>query len=869
MDQAPRPGVSSEAKAVFAGLLARVEAGETPDFEAAFAAAGALEPELRLLHQRWQRLQGTLAALEADSEALDSAEDEAQEQLGGAATAARAELDALAAQGFEQRYEARGRLGRGGMGVVERVYDRVLQREVAAKRLRRARGSALRRFLAEARLVAALDHPGIVPVHDAGLDARGRPWFTMPLVSGTSLSVVLALARDGQGGWSRERVLGVLQKTCEIVAYAHARGIVHRDLKPANVMLGSFGEVLVLDWGLALFSEREEVPAGERADPAAHGAGQAGHRTRAGVLVGTPAYMPPEQAAGEHARVGPQSDVYAVGAILYHLLAGSAPYAEVGPSTDAVARAVRSGPPVPLELVAPRAPSELIAICARAMARESSARYADMGALAADLRAFLEGRVVRAHAHGTWAELRKWCGRNRALAAALAVIVLLGGLALGFVLYSERARHEELVRLADARRLNDLEAGVQALLPATPERFAALERWLAEARALRARLPQHRRDLDLLRERARGSEPDGTPRFAADEDLWRFGALTTLVGALEAFGGPEGALPRVQGRLERARLVEQESLVTHSADWDAACVAIASPVGPYHGLRVQPQFGLVPLGPDPRSGLWLFADVSLGRLPLREPGGALALNSDSALVFVLVPGGRAEIGSLPPGSAPEPGDPRARAHEFPRRTLELAPFFLSQYELTQAQWTRLSGSNPSYLPIAAAAWPSTRAAYPVDTVSWEECQRVLEQAGLELPTEAQWEYAARAGTRSAWWCGDEPAELEGLILGALHGDASDPRESASALGGAPNAWGFRQILGNVAEWTLDVYAPDHAGALRERDGLALSGGSSLRVVRGGSFLSPPAELRCAARDEQSAGTRSAWIGVRPARMLAP
>jgi len=269
MEPRPVPGISSEAKSAFAGLLARVEGGERLDFEAELQRAGALEPELRLLHERWQRLQSTLGALEADSEALDSAEEELLSRFGGDSSEPRAELAALAAQPFEGRYETRGTLGRGGMGIVERVFDRVLQREVAVKYLRRTSGSALRRFLAEARLVAALDHPGIVPVHDAGLDARGRPWFTMPLVSGTSLSVVLVLSRDNQGGWSRERVLGVLQKTCEIVAYAHARGIVHRDLKPANVMLGAFGEVLVLDWGLALFSEREEHPAGERAEPAA------------------------------------------------------------------------------------------------------------------------------------------------------------------------------------------------------------------------------------------------------------------------------------------------------------------------------------------------------------------------------------------------------------------------------------------------------------------------------------------------------------------------------------------------------------------------------------------------------------------------
>jgi serine/threonine protein kinase/formylglycine-generating enzyme required for sulfatase activity len=867
MDPRQAPSVSSAAKAAFAELLARLEAGETLDLEAEFGAAGALAPELRTLHQRWERLQGTLSALEADSDALDSTEEELRARALADPAAAQVELRALAGKSFEERYEVRGPLGRGGMGVVERVFDRVLQREVAVKRLRRTRGSALPRFLAEARLVAALDHPGIVPVHDAGLDERGRPWFTMPLVSGTSLAVVLALARDNQGGWSRERVLGVLQKTCEIIAYAHARGVVHRDLKPANVMLGAFGEVLVLDWGLALLAEGEpEPPAdGEDSTPLPSRAGE--HATRRGALVGTPAYMPPEQAAGGRAGIGPQSDVYAIGAVLYHLLAGRAPYSEVGPSNEAVARAVRSGAPVPLELVAPNAPSELVAICARAMARESRARYAGMGELAADLRAFLEGHVVQAHARGAWAELRKWIGRNRALASALSVIVLLLALALALSLYNARARHEELVRLADSRRLSDLAALEQQLLPVTPARFAALESWLREAQALRARLPRHQRDLDELRARALGQDAGGAPRFAAEEDLWRFDALTGLVRALTSFGAPDGALTRMQTRLDRARLVEQESLVAHAGDWDTARVAIASPDGPYRGLRLAPQFGLVPLGPDPESGLWLFADVSVGRLPAREQHGTSAPVSESALVLVLVPGGTAEIGSLRSGNSAPQGDPLAREHEFPRCTIQLAPFFLSKYELSQEQWYRLAGSNPSYLPISAATLPSTRARFPVDTVSWEDCRRVLGEGGLVLPTEAQWEYAARAGTRTRWWCGDDPAALEGQVHAALHGETTEePPGSTFVYEGAPNPWGFHHILGNVAEWTREAYVPARAGLLREGDGEVLGGGSSLRVVRGGSFRSSAAELRCAAREERSAGTRSAEIGVRPARM---
>jgi formylglycine-generating enzyme required for sulfatase activity len=226
-------------------------------------------------------------------------------------------------------------------------------------------------------------------------------------------------------------------------------------------------------------------------------------------------------------------------------------------------------------------------------------------------------------------------------------------------------------------------------------------------------------------------------------------------------------------------------------------------------------------------------------------------------VLVLVPGGTAEIGSPRPDMTGSTGDPLAREHEFPRMQIDLVPFFLSKYELTQEQWERLAGSNPSYLPIASATVPLMRASHPVDTVSWEECLHVLGEGGFVLPTEAQWEYAARAGTRTRWWSGDEPGSLEA---------ASGSRESSRVFGGPPNPWGFHHILGNVAEWTRDAYLTKRAGALRAGDGLALGSESGLRVVRGGSFFSPAAELRCAAREERPAGTRSADIGVRPARM---
>jgi len=313
----------------------------------------------------------------------------------------------------EFAYEVRGEIARGGMGVVHEAWDPVLRRPLAMKRVREdAQGDAgrLRRFLREARVTAQLDHPGVVPVHELRLDPEGRPYFTMRLVRGRDLRRAFEAARAGLDGWNVPRAVETLIKVCDTVAFAHSHGVIHRDLKPSNVLVGEFGEVTVLDWGLAkVLGEPDEADAPDdldegRTDPArASGAapgrgsgsgrveGEPGAETAPGSVLGTPAWMAPEQAAGDAARVGAAADVYAVGSMLYLLLAGEPPYAapEGTSSPEAVIAALRRGPPPPVRARAGSASSRLVAICERAMARDPASRHPDMAALAADLRGVL------------------------------------------------------------------------------------------------------------------------------------------------------------------------------------------------------------------------------------------------------------------------------------------------------------------------------------------------------------------------------------------------------------------------------------------------------------------------------------------------
>ena len=359
------------------------------------------------------------------------------------------------------RYRLLGEVARGGMGAVVRVWDEELKRTSAMKIVlgRESESGAastpldarlLDRFLSEAQITGQLDHPNIVPVHELGVWEDGRTYFTMRLVNGEDLSKIYARVREASDGWTRERALGVLLKVCEAVSYAHSKGVVHRDLKPSNVMVGKFGEVYVMDWGLARvlgasdqhdLRLRPQLPlptsavrtrrASERSDNP-----DSPLMTMDGDVVGTPSYMAPEQARGELARVGAHSDVYSIGAMLYELLAGIAPYTPDSgrASAHTILAAVLHGPPRSLGEMAVSAPDELVSIVERAMSRDVAQRYSCTVELADDLRAYLEGRVVAAHRTGFVTRATKWVRRNRTLAASAAVAVVLALAATAFAI---------------------------------------------------------------------------------------------------------------------------------------------------------------------------------------------------------------------------------------------------------------------------------------------------------------------------------------------------------------------------------------------------------------------------------------------------
>jgi serine/threonine protein kinase len=306
------------------------------------------------------------------------------------------------------RYLLDREIAHGGMGRIYAGRDLRLSRPVAIKILRQPTPSALVRFEREILLAARLQHPGIVSVYDAGFLPTGEPFLVMKLVLGRSFDRVIA---DADSLADRLALLPHLVAVADALAYAHDQGIVHRDLKPSNIIVGAFGETVVLDWGLAkdLRASAPTAPTGDTALPPSDtvAAGQ----TQQGSVLGTPAYMAPEQAAGQP--VDARADVYALGAIIYQTLSGLPPT----PPEDENAIA-------PLDRWEPRLPDDLLAIVRKAMSAQESDRYPSAFELGDDLKRFLAGQRVQARVPSGWLRHKLALGSLAILGAVLAGIAI-------------------------------------------------------------------------------------------------------------------------------------------------------------------------------------------------------------------------------------------------------------------------------------------------------------------------------------------------------------------------------------------------------------------------------------------------------------
>ena len=803
----------------------------------------------------------------------------------------------------QDRYTDLGVIGRGGMGEVRRVRDRQLGRVVAMKLLRdelAERPVTVARFTAEAQVAAQLQHPGIPPVHDAGTLPDGRRWFTMKEVRGRTLNEALralhGATRDGRwgvtdDGLSFARLIDVFAKVCEAVGYAHARGVVHRDLKPDNVMLGAHGEVLVLDWGIAKILGQEEQ---EEAVTTLRDSDD-DLQTRFGAVTGTPSYMSPEQAQGDPELLGPASDTYSLGVVLYELLTSTVPY--TGGSPLAVVTSMLMGqrrtvrdqlatvhePPPPL-------PDELVDLCEAALSPDPADRPADGAAMASAVRAWLEGARRRERASALVDEACRL--RPRAAAErgrAVEVRAEAGSLLAPLPPWAEESAKQPGWTLLDAARdaeqhAERLELEAERLLtaalshdPLLDEAHACLVAGYREeharAEASGDRLRATRAEL-RLRDHL-GSLPSAHP------EARRATIYLSGMAGIDLHTDPPGAAVELRRYDTRGR---RWVLGPGRAVGTTPLSGLAVPMGSYRLELTAPGRATVryPVVVG-RGSTWdgVPPDASephVVRLPLASEVGP-----DDCVV----PAGWFEVGGDPEASGGLVGS---------RRWCD--GFVIRRFPATQRQWLTfvqdlvdrgddatfavavprergtdagpgsvLYGQDERGRLTLPPHWRPDDPAIMVDFpaaqayAAWE-----AERTGQpwRLPLELEWEKAGRGvdGRRFPW--GDH-FDASWCCLGDSHrGEKRFAPVDSFPVDCSP--YGVRGLAGNVRDWCADVWLADGPTGERVQPG---DPGDALswRVRRGGSWGDMPARARLADRDWYHPGYRYDYLGVRLVRSL--
>jgi len=758
-------------------------------------------------------------------------------------------------------------LGRGGFGTVYRAEQQEpIRRPVAVKVLNPGMDSreVLSRFAAEREALNRMDHPGIARLLDAGTTPQGRPFFVMELVPGPTL-----VSHCRQEKLPLRDRLELFLLVLDAMEHAHQKAVLHRDLSSNNVLVADpqgRAQPKIIDFGIAKSLR----------DPLLQG----GAMTFQGTLMGTPEFMSPEQALGRNSDIDTRADVYALGVQLYELLSDQLPIPGVVLRSQGLAGMAqviqRHEPVLPSEACTPERTAalrgDLDSIVMKAIAKRRNERYASVREFAADVRRHLADEPVQVALPSTWYRLRKFVRRHRAQSVATAIVAvgLLAAVTVALDIATQdrdelqeqkerdEARAEAGKLLANEELMRGAIAAAKNLPPPWPEHAPAYAAWIAQhAEPLAKERPRVQLSLERLAAR-RAPLPALQHDDPADQHLEK--ALLGLQAALQTFLGDGGTVAEVLQR-QRFMVSLEPVAAAHEAAWRAAIDAIKTSDGKiasaaYRGLQMTRLSGLVPLGCNPDTMLFEFLDLASHApghpLPTRDTTGNLRMDADTGVVFVLIPPGNVRMGAHRGDPGMPQNDDAAKDDELEGRLVILDEFLFARTELTEGQWARLSkrplGDRDALLPATG--------------IDWDEAQQVLRGFDQQLPTEAQWEYACRAGTTTPWCTGSAWA---GVARVGWFG----PRPQHVGLL-RPNDFGLFDMHGNVAEWCADEKLPYGEFVPRAGDGLRsrpVTPTDAQRVVRGGACDDPdPRQLsRSSARDAKSPATRDGAIGLRPVR----
>jgi WD40 repeat protein/serine/threonine protein kinase len=453
--------LSEEDRILLAPLVARHlenHGGDPQQSLAALSSIGSIADDLRSLSDEQIEATLSMVAAERSSGKTDVATFEAMTAPRGS------------------RFRVLRPHAKGGLGAVSVAYDKEVNRDVALKEIlpRYADDEQSRvRFVLEAEITGGLEHPGVVPVYGLGQYDDGRPFYAMRFIKGDSLQEAAEQyhGTDSDSAGPRKsdynsvefrKLLGRFIDVCEAIAYAHSRGVLHRDLKPGNIMLGKYGETLVVDWGLAKVQGREEGSGHTDEATLRPRSGSGSAPTQMGSAIGTPAFMPPEQALGRLDQLGPGSDIYSLGATLYYLLTGRRPFQ--AQSLPEVLTAVQRGVfPAPRSIDR-NVPQPLEAICLKAMALRIEDRYATPTELAEDIQRWLGDESVAAYAEPIFSRVQRWVRRHQTLAASFTMLLLAGLIASSvstvLVGQAQQRTTTALAKEKTARRDADTQRGI-------------------------------------------------------------------------------------------------------------------------------------------------------------------------------------------------------------------------------------------------------------------------------------------------------------------------------------------------------------------------------------------------------------------------